>query len=56
LQIAELSARIDAAKSPAQPRPGVMSVAEYIKQSTPRSTEELMEQQLRDIGNREPPA
>ena len=51
--IVALNARVD---TPAGARPGVMPVAEYIKQITPRSTEELMEQQSRETGNREPPA
>ncbi len=51
--IVALWARVD---TPAGARPGGTSVADYIKQITPRSTEELMEQQSRETGNREPPA
>jgi hypothetical protein len=59
-QVADLTARLEAASAPEQPPaqtpPGVISVADYIKQSTPRSTDELMEQQSRDTGNHEPSA
>jgi hypothetical protein len=52
----DLSARVDSARVVAQTPAGVMSVAQHIKQSTPQSTDEPMEQQLRENGGREPSA